>query len=158
MSLLSGTLLVLLGGLAWLVGTHFMAGRYFDRPGPVRHPLFDPVMAFLRWGLFLIGTGILARTSPRTALAAVILLASIWAYRVFVRSAFFQRRLLRREVETLRAAHPDLAEPAILYQIVMRRHREWGEELIEQMVTDYPTVEALAGMIARMERGFRGFR
>ena len=157
-SLLSGTLMVLLGGLAWLVGTHFMARRFFDRPGPVRHPLFAPVMVFLRWGLFLIGAGILARTSPPTGLAAVILLAGVWAYRVYVRSAFFQQRLLRREVERLRAAHPDLTEPAILYKIVMRRHGEWGEELIEQMVTDYPTVETLAPMIARMERGFRGFR
>ena len=44
----------------------------------------------------------------------------------------------------------------VLFELTMRRHPGWGEELIRQMVLDYPDFDDLARIIGGMERGFRG--
>jgi hypothetical protein len=153
-----GAVSLVAGLLAWLVRAHYAGRRYFDRPALARNRLFDPLILLLQWTFLLGGMFLLGRSSWIVALSAAAGLIVLWGYRRAIRSAAFQRRLLRREFEALRTDRPDLPERALLHQIVMRRHPQWGEELIEQMVLDYPTIEDLARMICRMERGFRGFR
>ena len=151
--------IVLLGGLlAWLLRTHYRARRYFDRPMVARNPVFDPAIAVTQWVLLAAGLLILARASLTSAVLAGGLLGVGAIYRAIIRSVAFQRYLLRRDFRSLRARRPDLANHDILLALVMERHPRWGEELIDQMVRDYPTVEALARIVAKMDRGFRGFR
>ena len=90
--------------------------------------------------------------------AAAVVLVLLWAYRRAIRAVAFQRWLLRRDYRALRRRHPDLPEKAILTRLVIGRHPGWGEELVEQMVIDYPRLDDIAALLARMERGFRGFR
>ena len=75
-----------------------------------------------------------------------------------MRSASFQRWLLTRDYRELKRRKPGLPDKEIFCELVYRRNPRWGEELIEQMVIDHPDLESLSRMIARMERGFRGFR
>ena len=63
-----------------------------------------------------------------------------------------------RDVERTRRVHPGLPERDLLVKAVLERHPAWGEELVSQMVLDYPEAADLARVVARMERGFRGFR
>jgi hypothetical protein len=156
--LVSGFVAVLLGLLASLVAADFKARRYFDRPGLARNRLFDPVLSAAKWALLLAGLALLGRASRRSAVATAALLLVLWAYRRFVRSAGFQLWLLKRDYRELKRRKPGLPDREILCELVYRRNPRWGEELIEQMVIDHPDVESLSRMIARMERGFRGFR
>jgi hypothetical protein len=157
-SLAAGALLTFLGLLAWLVGAHFKSRRYFDRPALARNPYFDPFVAFLHWTLLAVGLVALSLASMTVGAAAAAILVIGWAYRRVIRSVPFRRRLMRRDFESLQKSRPDLSEQEILFRLVLERHPRWGEELIEQMVLDYPSVDRLAPMIAKMERGFRGFR
>ncbi|HET6278304.1 MAG TPA: hypothetical protein VFG08_05945 [Candidatus Polarisedimenticolia bacterium] len=154
----AGVALILASLVAWVAGLHFRSRRYFDRPALARNALFDPIVATLHWLLLAAGLVVLARSSAQAAGAAAAILLAAWAYRRFIRSVLFRRWLLRRDVAAARRANPGLPERDILFRLVMERHPRWGEELIEQMVNDYPTVDQLARVIARMERGFRGFR
>ncbi|HEU4402456.1 MAG TPA: hypothetical protein VFT43_10170 [Candidatus Polarisedimenticolia bacterium] len=158
MPIVAGFVLLLAGLLASLVATHIKARRYFDRPALARNRLFDPVLNLLKWLLLLSGLALLARVSRPVALTAGASLLALRGYLLFIRSHLFQRRLLRRDFEALKKARPGITEAEILYELTLRRHPSWGPELVEQMVHDYPTVESLAAVIARMERGFRGFR
>jgi hypothetical protein len=86
---------------------------------------------------------------------AVLLL---WGWRAVVRSIAWRRRTLRRDLEQARRADPAAPPRDLLTRAVLVRHPEWGEELVAQMVLDYPDAARLAAVVARMERGFRGFR
>ena len=158
MSVVLGTALILVSLLAWLVGQHFKARRYFDRPALARNPWFDPIVAVLHWLLLVGGLIVLARASTPAAVAASAVLLGSWGYRRYVRSVLYRRRLMRREFAAAQRRSPDLPERELLFRMVMEKHPRWGEELIEQMVNDYPTVDQLARVMANMERGFRGFR
>ncbi len=158
MTPVAGIALVLAGLLASIVGTHLKARRYFDRPSLARNRLFDPLLAFLKWVLIVSGLVLVSRVSLRAAAAVTGLLAALWGYRRIIRGVRFQGWLLRRDYEALKRLKPGLPEREILCELAYRRNPRWGEELIEQMVIDYPTIDDLARMIARMERGFRGFR
>jgi hypothetical protein len=158
MSLASGLGLMFLGLLAWLAGTHFKALRFFDRPPIARAPWFDPILRVLAWVLVPAGLVLIARTRPAAGSVTTLVLLGLWVYRRSIRSVPFQRRLLRRDLEALRRRHPGEADKVLLCRLVYRRHPGWGEELIEQMVFDYPTVDDLARVLAKMEKGFRGFR
>jgi hypothetical protein len=154
----AGIIALLLGILGWLVWTHLRAGRYFDRPAIARNRLFDPLLVTLSTVLAASGLLMLWLARPVAAIAATALLIVLWAYRRAIRTVTFQRWLLRRDFLTLRRLHPDLPERVLLARLVVRRHPGWGEELAEQMVIDYPSLDEIAAMLARMERGFRGFR
>ena len=154
--ILGGSLL-LLGLLGLLASAHFKELRYFDRPAPARHSWFDPVLDVLKWVLVVAGLVLIARVSLRVFTSLAGLLLALWAYRRFIRSPYFQEKLLRRDFAVLRRARPDLSDEAILFELACRKHPRWGPELIEQMARDYPTVEAFARIMTRMERGFRGF-
>lgn len=158
MSLLSGAGLLFLGLLAWLAGAHFKALRFFDRPQLARNRLFDPVLTLLAWVLVPAGVVLIARARPAAGAVTALVLIGLWGYRRLIRSVAFQRQLLRRDLEALRRRHPGEADKVLLCRLVYRRHPGWGEELIEQMVFDYPAVDDLARMLAKMEKGFRGFR
>lgn len=158
MTLPLGVSLLLLGLLASILGAHVKSLRFFDRPTLARSRRFDPALALLKWILILSGLGLIGRASRVTLVAVVALLLLVWGYVGFIHSPFFQRRLLRRDLEALRRECPGLAEHDLLRLLVLRRHPAWGQELIEQMVLDHPTVDSLARIVAKMERGFRGFR
>jgi len=158
MRLAAGLALLLLGLLAWLLGAHLKALRFFDRPTLARSRLFDPLLGLLRWTLTLAGLALVGLASRRALVAVVLALALLWGYRSYIRSAAFQRRLLRRDFESLKREHPEAAEREIFCRLVYRRHPRWGVELIEMMVADNPDLESLARMMAKMEKGFRGFR
>ncbi|MEK7282370.1 MAG: hypothetical protein AAB249_01055 [Acidobacteriota bacterium] len=155
--MIPGGTLLLLGLLGLLASAHFKGLRYFDRPAPARHPWFDAALDVLKWALLVAGLVLIARASLRVFLSAAGLLLALWGYRRFIRTAFFQEKLLRRDFTALRRDRPDLSDEAILFELACRRHARWGPELIEQMVRDYPTVGALARIMTKMERGFRGF-
>jgi len=154
----AGLALLLLGLLAWLAGEHVKALRFFDRPALARRRLFDPLLSLARWTLTLAGLVLVGLASRRALVAVVLALAPLWGYRRYIRSASFQRRLLRRDFESLRREHPEAADREIFCRLVYRRHPRWGVELIEMMVADNPDLDSLARVMARMERGFRGFR
>jgi hypothetical protein len=153
-----GVALVLLGLLAALAATHFKALRYFDRPPLARNRFFDPALGTLKWILLAAGLLLLGSASRTVTIATAAAIAFLWGYRRLIRSVPFQARLLKSDFENLRRRRPALPEDRILYELACRRHPQWGEELIEQMVRDYPTIEEFARVVARMERGFRGFK
>jgi hypothetical protein len=158
MGLIAGFALLGVGLFAWLLGTHFRERRWFDRPDVARHRLFDPLLAAARWMLLAVGLVVLWRASPRAAGAAAALLLLLTCWRRTIRSVPVRRWLVRRRFEELRRARPGSPEREILERLVLERHPEWGEELVAQMVLDYRTPDELARVMARMERGFRGFR
>ena len=141
MSVVGGAALILASLLAWLVGQHFKSRRYFDRPALARNPWFDPIAAVLHWLLLAAGLMVLARASLPLAVAAAAILLAGWAYRRYVRSVLYRRRMMRREFAVAQRRTPDLPEREVLFQLVVEKHPRWGEELIEQMVNDYPTVD-----------------
>jgi len=156
MTLLPGAALLLLGLFAMLVAAHFKGLRYFDRPTPARNAYFDPVLDVLKWLFVAAGLLLLWRASRPAFVAAATALLVLWSYRRFVRSRLFQHRLLMQDFAALRRSRPEMSDREILYDLAYRKHARWGPELIEQMVNDYPTVEAFSRMMVRMERGYRG--
>jgi hypothetical protein len=158
MTIALGLALVLFGLLAALAATHFKGLRYFDRPALGRNPFFDPALGALMWIFLATGLLVIGVASRPVLIAATAALVILWGYRRVIRSVPFQARLLKSDFEALRRQQPALPEDRVLYELACRRHPQWGEELIEQMVRDYPTIDAFAPMVARMERGFRGFK
>jgi len=156
--LAAGVLVLATGLLCLLASIHFKGLRYFDRPTVARHPAFDRVLALGRWILVPSGLALMARASWSAFAVAGGLLALAWGWRRALRSIPFQARIVRREYDAIRRRHPGAAEDDLLRRLAWRRHPAWGEELIDQMVRDYATIEALSVMMVRMERGFRGFR
>jgi len=154
----AGFLALGLGLLGWLFWTHLRGRRFFDRPSVARHPRFDPLLVTVSAVAVVAGLALLWRTRRPVAATVAAALLLLWAYRRVIRSVPFQRRLLTRDYRLLRRGHPELTEHALLFRLLIRRHPAWGEELVEQMVIDYPTLDAIAALLARMERGFRGFR
>lgn len=154
----AGVAMILAGLLAWVVGLHFRARRYFDRPALARNRWFGPIVATLHWLLLAAGLLVLGRSSAPAAIAAAVVLLAGWGYRRFIRSVTCRRFMMRREFAAARRRSPGLPDREVLFRLVMERHPRWGEELIGQMVNDYPTVDQLAPMVAKMERGFRGVR
>jgi hypothetical protein len=157
-ALVPGAGLCLFAAGAWLLGRHFGEAPFYDRPRFARLPGFDGALAVLRWLAFVLGLGLLWRGSGKAAAAVVALFLAAWAWRGVVRSHVWKRRLMRRDYDRLRRSRPDLEERDLLIQVVLLHHPRWGEELIAQMVLDYRTLDGLARVVARMERGFRGFR
>jgi hypothetical protein len=157
-SLVPGFTLLLLGLFGMLVAAHFKGARYFDRPAVARNALFDPILDGLKWALMASGLALLLRASRTVFFATAAALLVLWSYRQVIRSDVFQERLLRRAFVVLRRSRPDMSDGEILFELTYRKHPRWGQELIEQMVRDYPTIESFARMLSRMERGFRGFK
>jgi len=156
--LAAGVALLLLGLFAMLLSRHIKDLRYFDRPSPARHPYFDPSLDLLKWLLLVAGLWVLWRASRPACLAALGALLALGACRRLIRSRFMQTRQMRREFAALKSERPGVSDGEILFELAYRRHARWGQELIEQMVKDYPTFEEFSRMMVRMERGFRGFK
>jgi hypothetical protein len=140
---IAGFCLIALALLAWLVVANMRERRFFDRPALARNRVFDPAVTVA--GILLVIFGLAALTALATALA-------------ILRGGWRRRRLFLLDVARVRRDFPDLAERDLLVRAVLIRHGRWGDELVEQMVHDYPAVPDLARVVARMERGFRGFR
>jgi hypothetical protein len=156
--MLIGALLLALAFLLWLVATHLRERPYFERPDLARHRLFDPVVLASALGCFLGGLFAIGRRSAAAACAVAGAVLLLWGWRAVVRSIAWRRRTLRRDLEQARRADPAAPPRDLLTRAVLVRHPEWGEELVAQMVLDYPDAARLAAVVARMERGFRGFR
>ena len=153
-----GYLILGLGLLGSLVRAHLRERRFFDRPTLARSRLFDPLLNLARWILILAGLLLLAAASAAAAIVTAVVLSLLVGYMKFIRSMWYQTRLIRRDFERLRLARPGVSERDLLYQMTCARHRRWGPELVEQMLLDFPTVGELAPIIVKMEKGFRGFR
>ena len=153
----AGILLLACGLLCALAAVHFKGLRYYDRPVFARRPGFDRGLAVLRWILPPAGLILIGRRSWPAAASIGAVLALFWFWRVVVKSVAFQARLLRREYAAFRSRRPGAPEDRLLAAFALGRNPRWGEELVEQMVLDYPTIESLSLILARMERGFRGF-
>ena len=156
-ALLAGVLLCLLAAAWWLFARHLAEARFYDRPRFARVRGFDAALALLRWVAFGAALVLLWRAAPWTAVAAALVFLAGWIWRRLVRGPAWKRRLMKRDYERLRHDRPDLAERDLLVQVVLLHHPGWGEELVAQMVLDYRTLDSLARVVARMERGFRGF-
>jgi hypothetical protein len=153
-----GVFLCLLAAGGWLLGRHVGEARWYDRPRFARLRGFDATLAAIRWLTFGAGLWLLWRASGVAAAAALALFLAAWGWRAAVRSSAWKRRVLRRDYDRLRRARPDLEERDLLVQVVLLHHPAWGEELISQMVLDYRSLDDVARVVAKMERGFRGFR
>lgn len=156
--MLIGAALLLAAFVLWLTATHLRERPFFERPDLARHRLFDPAILTAAAAAFLGGLLAVARRSAAVACAVAVLVAVAWGWRRLVRSAFWRRRTLRRDLDRARRADPAAPARDLLARAVLARHPEWGEELVAQMILDYPDAERLAAVVARMERGFRGFR
>ena len=157
-ALVPGAGLCLFAAGAWLLGRHFAEAPFYDRPRFARVRGFDTGLAVLRWLAFALGLVLLWQGSGGAAAAAVAIFLAAWGWRGVVRSHAWKRRLMRRDYDRLRRCRPELEERDLLIQVVLLHHPRWGEELIAQMVLDYRTLDGVARVVARMERGFRGFR
>jgi hypothetical protein len=158
MRIVIGLALLALGLLGSLVRTGLRERRFFDRPTLARTRFFDPLLDLARWILILGGLYRIATVSFQLGMAIAGILLLMIAYRRFIRSIWFQTRLLRHDYDVLRRKRPGVPEREILFELTVSRHPRWGPELIDQMILDYPSVETLAPIIVRMGRGFRGFR
>jgi hypothetical protein len=156
--LLAGTALCAAAFAIWLVATHVRERPWFERPDFARWRGFDAVLAVLRWGLFGWGLVLLASRSQAAAALAIGLFVAGLAWRVVAKSAALRRRAMRRAYAELRQRHPGEPERELLVRLVLSTHPRWGEELVRQMALDYPSVDEMAIVVARMERGYRGFR
>ena len=157
-ALWSGAALCVTAFVVWLIATHLRERPWFERPDFARWRGFDAVLSLVRWGLFAWGLLLLAQAS-RAAVALVVGLFVVGlGWRVVARSAALKRRAMRRAFDELCRCHPDEPRRELLVRLVLARHPRWGEELVRQMVIDYPSVDQIAVVVARMEQGYRGFR
>lgn len=153
-----GWWLCLAAGVVWLVAAHVRERPWFERPDFARWRGFDLLLALLRWGLFGWGLALLATRAPWAAALAIALFLVALAWRLIARSAALKRRAMRKALADLRLRLPAEPEHELLVRLVLATHPRWGEELVRQMVIDFPTVDELAIVVARMEQGYRGFR
>ena len=158
MHLVLGYAILGLGLLGSLVRAHLRERRFFDRPTLARSRLFDPFLNLARWILILAGLLLLAINSVAAATVTAVALSLLVVYTSFIRSVWYRTRLIRRDFGRLRRSRPAVPERELLYQMTCARHPRWGPELVEQMLIDYPTLDELAPIIVKMEKGFRGFR
>jgi hypothetical protein len=142
--MLIGSTLMVAAFLLWLVATHLRERPWFERPNLARHRLFDPAMLAAAAGSFAGGIVVVARWSPVAALGVAAFVSLAWGWRRWVRSAAWRRRALRRDLERARRADPAAPQHDLLLRAVLARHPEWGEELVAQMVLDYPDAARLA--------------
>jgi len=150
--------LVALALFAWLVVAHMRERRFFDRPDIARHRLFDPALAALGALLLVAGLCVLWSRAPAAAGVTMVALITGMIWIRIARGAWLGRRAFRRDVEAVRRDNPGLPRRDLLARAILARHPQWGDELAAQMALDYPEVDDLARVVARMERGFRGFR
>jgi hypothetical protein len=156
--LLTGAGICVAAFVVWLVATHVRERPWFERPDFARWRGFDAILTLLRWGLFAWGLFLLASLSMTAAAMAVGLFLLGLGWRLVARSAARRRRAMRRAFAELRLRHPGEPERELLVRLVLSTHPRWGEELVRQMVLDYPSVDEMAVVVARMEQGYRGFR
>jgi len=155
--LVSGAALCLAACFIWLVATYVREHPWFERPDFARWRGFDAALAILRWGMFVWGLLLLASAAARTAALVVGLFLAALLWRIVARSAALKRRAMRKALADLRRRHPQEQERELLVRLVLSTHPRWGEELVRQMVIDFPGVDEMAIVVARMERGYRGF-
>lgn len=158
MDLAIGYLVLGLGLLGSLVRAHLRERRFFDRPTLARSPLFDPVLNLARWTLILAGLYLVAASSAVAGAVTAGVLVLLLGYLMFIRSTWYQTRRIRQEFELLKRIRPGASDRELLHQMTCARHPRWGPELVEQMLIDFPTLEELAPIIVKMEKGFRSFR
>ncbi|HEV8335024.1 MAG TPA: hypothetical protein VGR67_01230 [Candidatus Polarisedimenticolia bacterium] len=142
--------LSLLMGL-WMQGVR--ERPVYDRPPfllrPATRLLWDPI----RWSLFAAGGILLAKASAVAAAAIGLILFGLWSWKRYLASARHRRRMIREAFARERKRDPSASDEQILGRILHAMHGSWGEELIDQIVADNPTPEAVAEMVLRMERG-----
>ena len=132
---------------------HIRERPVYERPVALIRPSFWPVWHVSRWTLFTAGWILLAFSLPRTGIALALALLALWSWRRYLRSRRHWHRRVREAFARERRRDPSAPDIQILQRILHSTHGRWGEELIEQIVTDHPTPEGVADMIVRMEGG-----
>ncbi len=132
---------------------HLRERPVYERPSILVHSWFWIVWLPARWILFAAGLAALGMGSPPAAVLLALFLTGLWSYRRVLASPRHRRRMIRRAYLAERARDPSAGDAEILQRILYSLHGRWGKELIEQIVADHPTPEAVAEMVVRMERG-----
>lgn len=158
MAVAFGVGLLLLGLLASVYRGHIAGVSYFNRPKFAQGRLYGPIVALAIGTCLLAGLWLIGRVSRPSMFATAALLLALWIYRRSIRSLRFQRWLLRRDFDRLKQERPSLTDQALLYELAHRRHPRWAQEMLEQMVADYPTLDDLGRILVLMERNVRGFK
>jgi len=153
-SALSGAILIVAGLLAWLYDERLRTLKAWDRPRWTLDRATRLAFSTLRRMVLVAGWLLLLWSSVTAALVVAAVLLGAWARIRWVRTDAYAVRRLRVDLETLRRRHPDQDETALLTRLVRSRHPDWGPELAEQMVTDYPDLADLARMLNRMQKGW----
>lgn len=154
MWILAGWLMILAGLLVGLSGAHLVRRKAWDRPRWSLHPAFRRGWRPARWVLLGTGLALLGRASVRTLVVAAAVLAAMWAWLVWVRSARHALRRLRREARDLETRLPGTPRAELVLRIVSGWHPEWPPEVIRQIAEDNPALEDVARLVVRMERGW----
>ncbi len=148
-------------GLACL-GTWLLMGLWMEhlrerpvyrRPTLLIHKSFWLLWSPGRWVLFGAGWILAGLSFPKTTAALAFSLLGLWSWKRYLQSRRHRRRMIREAFDRERARDPAAGDAQILQRIVASLHARWGEELIEQIVVDNPTPEAVADFVVRMERG-----
>ena len=132
---------------------HLRERPVYERPSIMIRPWFRWIWTPARWTLFAAGFLVLSRASLVTAGSVALTLLLLGSWKRYLGSRHQRRRMIRRSFEGERARDPSASDAQILQRILHSLHSRWGEELIEQIVADNPTPEAVADMVVRMERG-----
>jgi len=132
---------------------HVRERPVYERPPILIHPVFRKFWTPLKGGLFGLGWIILGRASPRLAVVLALILLGLWSWKRYLRSGHHRHQMIREAFERERARDPAASDAQILRRILHAFHGRWGEELIDQIVTDNPTPERVADLVVRMERG-----
>jgi hypothetical protein len=133
-----------------LAGAHFARLRAWDRPRFALHPAYRRGFAPARRVVLATGLVLTARASPVAFTLVTLLLLALWGRLAWVRSELRTRWILDRELRRARAISPGAREPDLLYEVLARRHPEWGDELLRRIVEDHPSTAGLARTIVRI--------
>jgi hypothetical protein len=132
---------------------HLRERPVYRRPAFLIHRGFWLLWGPARWILFGAGWILAGLSFPRTSASLAFILLGLWSWKRHLRSRSRRRRMVREAFDRERARDPAAGDTQILRRIVASLHARWGEELIEQIVVDNPTPEAVADFVVRMERG-----
>jgi hypothetical protein len=147
-----GVFLIACWGVLWLLEQRWRALPAYHRPRITHGSLYRAGAGPLRKGLLAAGILAFGAADWRAAAAALVLLAGVAVARRVAMSDRSRRRRMQREFDRLRAANPAAPAEDLLCQVVLALHPRWGVDLVKQIVTENPGVEASARMVGRMER------
>jgi len=148
----AGLALLLTWGVLWLLEARWKPLPAYHRPRLTHGALYRAGAGPLRKTLLAAGLLTLAAAHWAAAAAAAALLAAAAVARAILTGPHNRRRRMQGEFDRLRRANPSAPDEDLLFLVLMALHPRWGPDLVKQIVTENPTVEASARMVFRLER------